>query len=140
MPSRGRHYKRMVEYMNSLLWFLFGLFLGLGLDFLLVLHMLKPLKKRISDLEAVSKQMSWFDTYDLFSKIMWIWFHGMGVIFSAITLYIIWSTIKIYKEQLESFQKFDQICPYPLHPPTLYLLSIGLIEPIKWSIVEHCGE
>ena len=45
----------MVEYMNSLLWFLFGLFLGLGLDFLLVLHMLKPLKKRISDLEAVSK-------------------------------------------------------------------------------------
>jgi len=41
--------------MNSLLWFLFGLFLGLGLDFLLVLHMLKPLKKRISNLEAVSK-------------------------------------------------------------------------------------
>lgn len=41
--------------MNSLIWFLFGLFLGLGLDFLLVLHMLKPLKNRISDLEAGSK-------------------------------------------------------------------------------------
>jgi len=41
--------------MNSLIWFLFGLFLGLGLDFILVLHMLKPLKKRISELEAGSK-------------------------------------------------------------------------------------
>lgn len=40
--------------MSSFLWFLFGLLLGLGLDFLLVLHMLKPLKKRVSDLEAGS--------------------------------------------------------------------------------------
>jgi len=35
---------------------------------------------------------------DLFAEIMWIWFHGMGIIFTAITLYILWSTIKIFKE------------------------------------------
>jgi hypothetical protein len=38
--------------MNSVLWFLFGLLLGLGLDFILVMHMLKPIKKRIDELEA----------------------------------------------------------------------------------------
>ena len=38
--------------MDSILWFLFGLFLGLGLDFILVLHMIKPLKNRIDKLEA----------------------------------------------------------------------------------------
>ena len=38
--------------MDSILWFLLGLFLGLGLDFILVLHMLKPLKNRIDKLEA----------------------------------------------------------------------------------------
>ena len=38
--------------MNSVFWFLFGLFLGLGLDFILVLHMLKPIKKRINKLEV----------------------------------------------------------------------------------------
>ena len=42
--------------------------------------------------------VNWSDTYDLFSKIMWLWFHGMGIIFTAITLYILWSTIKIWKE------------------------------------------
>ena len=40
--------------MDSILWFLLGLFLGLGLDFILVLHMLKPLKNRIDKLEAGS--------------------------------------------------------------------------------------
>jgi hypothetical protein len=40
--------------MNSLLWFFFGLGLGLALDFILVLHMLKPLKNRIDKLEAGS--------------------------------------------------------------------------------------
>jgi hypothetical protein len=38
--------------MNSLLWFFFGLGLGLALDFILVVHMLKPIKKRIDELEA----------------------------------------------------------------------------------------
>ncbi len=42
------------NYMNSLLWFFFGLGLGLALDFILVLHMLKPLKNRIDKLEAGS--------------------------------------------------------------------------------------
>ncbi len=41
--------------MNEALWFFFGLGLGLGLDFLLVVHMLKPIKKRISNLEAGTK-------------------------------------------------------------------------------------
>jgi hypothetical protein len=40
--------------MNSLFWFFFGLGLGLALDFVLVLHMLKPIKKRIDKLEAGS--------------------------------------------------------------------------------------
>jgi|APGre2960657373_1045057.scaffolds.fasta_scaffold53152_2 hypothetical protein len=35
----------------EVLWFLFGLGVGLLADFLLVLHMLKPIKKRISKLE-----------------------------------------------------------------------------------------
>jgi hypothetical protein len=38
--------------MNSLLWFFFGLGLGLALDFVLVVHMLKPMKKRIDELAA----------------------------------------------------------------------------------------
>jgi len=42
--------------------------------------------------------VNWSDTYDIFSKIMWIWFHGMGIIFTGIALYIIWSTIKIWRE------------------------------------------
>jgi len=36
-------------------WFLFGLGLGLFADFLLVLHMLEPIKKRISKLEIIMK-------------------------------------------------------------------------------------
>lgn len=42
--------------MESLLWFCFGLLVGLGLDFILVLHMLKPLKARIDKLEAGSDE------------------------------------------------------------------------------------
>jgi len=38
--------------MNSLLWFFFGLGIGLALDFVLVLHMLKPIKNRIDKLES----------------------------------------------------------------------------------------
>lgn len=38
--------------MNSFLWFFFGLGLGLALDFVLVVHMLKPIKNRIDELEA----------------------------------------------------------------------------------------
>jgi hypothetical protein len=38
--------------------------------------------------------VSWSDTYDLFAKIMWIWFHGMGITFALIALLIIWSGIK----------------------------------------------
>ena len=38
--------------MKSLLWFLFGVVLGLALDFFLVLHMLNPIKKRIAELEV----------------------------------------------------------------------------------------
>jgi len=41
--------------MGSFLWFCFGLLLGLGLDFILVLHMIKPLKNRIAKLEAGKK-------------------------------------------------------------------------------------
>ena len=37
--------------MNELIWFCFGLSVGLLADFLLVLHMIKPLKKRIFNLE-----------------------------------------------------------------------------------------
>jgi hypothetical protein len=46
--------------MNSVLWFFFGLGVGLALDFVLVLHMLKPIKERISHLETennISKAM-----------------------------------------------------------------------------------
>ena len=35
----------------GVLWFFIGLVVGLALDFVLVLHMLKPLKKRILELE-----------------------------------------------------------------------------------------
>jgi len=35
----------------EVLWFFVGLIVGLALDFVLVLHMLKPLKKRILKLE-----------------------------------------------------------------------------------------
>jgi hypothetical protein len=35
----------------EVLWFFVGLIVGLVLDFVLVLHMLKPLKKRILELE-----------------------------------------------------------------------------------------
>ena len=51
--------------MNSLLWFLFGLFLGLGLDFLLVLHMLKPLKDRLDKLENKNNQWMARSQYDI---------------------------------------------------------------------------
>ncbi len=35
----------------EVLWFFIGLVVGLALDFVLVLHMLKPIKKRIARLE-----------------------------------------------------------------------------------------
>ncbi len=35
----------------EVLWFFVGLVVGLALDFVLVLHMLKPFKKRIVELE-----------------------------------------------------------------------------------------
>ena len=37
--------------MNSLLWFLFGLFLGLACDYVLVKIMLRSIKDRITSLE-----------------------------------------------------------------------------------------
>jgi len=37
--------------MNSLLWFLFGLFLGLACDYVLVRIMLRSIKDRITSLE-----------------------------------------------------------------------------------------
>ena len=42
--------------------------------------------------------VSWFDTYDLFAKIMWIWFHGMGILFAGIILYLIKDMMRIWKE------------------------------------------
>lgn len=36
----------------DVLWFLIGLTVGLLADFVLVLHMLKPLKKRLDKIEA----------------------------------------------------------------------------------------
>ncbi len=41
----------LARHMRESLWFLFGLFLGLGLDFILVLHMLKPIKNRLDKLD-----------------------------------------------------------------------------------------
>jgi hypothetical protein len=41
--------------LNEAVWFFAGLFLGLALDFLLVLHMLSPIKRRISELESKQK-------------------------------------------------------------------------------------
>lgn len=35
----------------ELFWFILGVAVGLWLDFFLVLHMLKPIKKTISDLQ-----------------------------------------------------------------------------------------
>jgi len=37
--------------MTSVLWFFFGLGLGFALDWLLVLYMLKPIKRRLNSLE-----------------------------------------------------------------------------------------
>jgi len=37
--------------MTNALWFLSGLGLGLALDWFLVLHMLRPIKKRLNRLE-----------------------------------------------------------------------------------------
>lgn len=37
--------------MTQALWFLFGLGLGLALDWVLVMHMLSPIKKRLNSLE-----------------------------------------------------------------------------------------
>jgi hypothetical protein len=37
--------------MTQALWFFFGLGLGLALDWVLVMHMLKPIKKRLNSLE-----------------------------------------------------------------------------------------
>jgi len=42
--------------------------------------------------------VNWSDTYDIFAKIMWLWFHGMSVLFVGVTLYIFWATIKIWRE------------------------------------------
>jgi len=36
------------------LWFFIGLFVGLVLDFLLVVHMLRPIRKRLASLEDES--------------------------------------------------------------------------------------
>jgi hypothetical protein len=41
--------------MRNLLWFLFGLGLGLALDWALVKFMLKDIKKRLSNLEKDMK-------------------------------------------------------------------------------------
>jgi uncharacterized membrane protein YciS (DUF1049 family) len=43
--------KRNGYGMRNLLWFLFGLGLGLALDWVLVKFMLKDIKKRLSNLE-----------------------------------------------------------------------------------------
>jgi len=48
--------------MESILWFLLGLGVGLLADFILVLVMLKPLKDRINKLEA------WLRIYDRADK------------------------------------------------------------------------
>jgi uncharacterized membrane-anchored protein YhcB (DUF1043 family) len=37
--------------MSSILWFMFGLLVGLACDYILVKHMLKPHIKKIRDLE-----------------------------------------------------------------------------------------
>jgi len=39
--------------MTSVLWFFFGLGLGFALDWLLVLYMLKPIKRRLNSLEEI---------------------------------------------------------------------------------------
>ena len=46
----------------EVLWFFFGLGVGLLADFLLVLHMLKPIKRRITTLEALESYRYRADT------------------------------------------------------------------------------
>jgi hypothetical protein len=36
-------------------------------------------------------------------------------------------------------RKFFQIAQRIFHSPSHFLSSIGLVEPLKWSKVEHCG-
>jgi uncharacterized membrane protein YciS (DUF1049 family) len=47
--------KRNGYGMRNLIWFLFGLGLGLALDWVLVKFMLKDIKKRLSNLEKDMK-------------------------------------------------------------------------------------
>lgn len=44
-----------VEYMNSILWFLCGLFVGLACDYILVKIMLKSIVNRIAVLEKAGE-------------------------------------------------------------------------------------
>ena len=46
----------------EVLWFFFGLGVGLLADFLLVLHMLKPIKRRIITLETLESYRYRVDT------------------------------------------------------------------------------
>jgi len=57
----------MVVNMNSVLWFLFGLFVGLACDYILVKYMLKPFKKKIGDLEE-DLSMIKEDLYEPFER------------------------------------------------------------------------
>ena len=53
--------------MNSVLWFLLGLFIGLACDYILVKYMLKPFKKKIGDLEE-DLSMIKEDLYEPFER------------------------------------------------------------------------
>lgn len=55
---------RVVE----LFWFLFGLGVGLLLDFFLVLHMLKPIKRQINKLENSLPRYVKLESYNNKSK------------------------------------------------------------------------
>jgi hypothetical protein len=57
----------MVVNMNSVLWFLFGLFVGLACDYILVKYMLKPFKKKIGQLEE-DLSMIKEDLYEPFER------------------------------------------------------------------------
>lgn len=57
----------MVVNMNGVLWFLFGLFVGLACDYILVKHMLKPYIKKIRDLEE-DLSMIKEDLYEPFER------------------------------------------------------------------------
>lgn len=57
----------MVVNMSSLVWFLFGLFVGLACDYVLVKYMLKPFKKKIGDLEE-DLSMIKEDLYEPFER------------------------------------------------------------------------